>query len=294
MRNISHEEYDVIVLGAGAAGLMSAITAAKKSKRILVLEKSNKVGKKILMSGGGRCNFTNRYVESHHFISNNPHFCKSALNNYTPQDFIDLVEQHEIEYEERKHHQLFCKHSAKEIVNMLLQECNDLGIEIKTECDVKAVDPISNQELRNNLNAKNTHYRYSINVAISNKQGVEQLTILCQSLIIATGALSIPTLGGSDYGYRLAEQFNLPLIERRAGLVPFKFNDHLKNLCENLSGLSLPVIIHCNGTEFEESLLFTHKGISGPVVLQTSNYWNPGDTIAVNLLPKLDAMENIL
>jgi len=294
MRNISHEEYDVIVLGAGAAGLMSAITAAKKSKRILVLEKSNKVGKKILMSGGGRCNFTNRYVESHHFISNNPHFCKSALKNYTPQDFIDLVEQHEIEYEERKHHQLFCKHSAKEIVNMLLQECNDLGIEIKTECDVKAVDPISNQELRNNLNAKNTHYRYSINVAISNKQGVEQLTIPCQSLIIATGALSIPTLGGSDYGYRLAEQFNLPLIERRAGLVPFKFNDHLKNLCENLSGLSLPVIIHCNGTKFEESLLFTHKGISGPVVLQTSNYWNPGDTIAVNLLPKLDAMENIL
>jgi len=156
MRNISHEEYDVIVLGAGAAGLMSAITAAKRSKRILVLEKSNKVGKKILMSGGGRCNFTNRYVESHHFISNNPHFCKSALKNYTPQDFIDLVEQHEIEYEERKHHQLFCKHSAKEIVNMLLQESNDLGIEIKTECDVKAVDPISNQELRNNLNAKNT------------------------------------------------------------------------------------------------------------------------------------------
>ena len=292
--NISNEEYDVVVLGAGAAGLMAAITAAKNNKRILVLEKSNKVGKKILMSGGGRCNFTNRYVESHHFISRNPHFCKSALTNYTPQDFITLVEQHAIEYEERKHHQLFCKHSAKEIVNMLLQECNDLGVIIMTDCDIKGVESTDDKVFKDKIKLNNTNYRYSVNAKISDKQGTKELKILCESLIIATGALSIPTLGGSDYGYRLAEQFNLSVTERRAGLVPFMFNDDLKNLCEKLSGLSLPVIIECNGTEFEESLLFTHKGISGPVVLQTSNYWKPGDSIAVNLLPKFDAMENIL
>ena len=294
IQNISLEEYDVIVLGAGAAGLMSAITAAKKSKRILVLEKSNKVGKKILMSGGGRCNFTNRYVESNHFISSNPHFCKSALKRFTPKDFINMVEQHEIDYEERRHHQFFCKKSAKEIVNMLLKECNDLGVEIRTNYNVFLAQSMQSEASTNGCISNASNYRYSLKAVANRDHSSKAVNIVCKSLIIATGALSIPTLGGSDFGYQLAEQFNLPLIERRAGLVPFMFSDEMKDFCKVLSGVSLPITIECNQKKFKESLLFTHRGISGPAVLQISNYWKPGDNISINLLPEFNAKEKII
>jgi len=273
--------YDVIILGAGAAGLMCAITAAKRNKTVLVLEKSNKPGKKILMSGGGRCNFTNLYVEAEHFLSNNPHFCKSALKMFTPEDFISMVEVHEIDYEEKKHHQLFCINSAKDILNMLLSECTKAGVEVHTSIEVKKV-------------SKQAESASDGRFEVSLESNLGQSVIKCGSLVIATGALSIPTLGGSGFGYDLAQQFNLPLIARQASLVPFMFSDEIKDLCEELSGVSTPVTILSNKKEFEESMLFTHRGLSGPAVLQISNYWKPGDGIQINLLPGINGADFLI
>lgn len=277
--------YDVIILGAGAAGLMCAFTAAKRGRRVLVLEKANKVGKKILMSGGGRCNFTNQYVEADNYISANPHFCKSALSRYTQWDFIAMVEQHDIEYEERKHGQLFCVHSAKDVLAMLLQECSSAGVTIATHCDTSAVAFSGNvaSNVKELTDHPVTRYRLS---AQQREAGVE---LACNSLVVATGALSIPSLGGSDLGYEIARQFSLPLTERRAGLVPLMFSDGNKSLCERLSGISLPIEVSCGSNLFAENLLFTHRGISGPAILQISNYWHPGDEININLLPAEDA-----
>ncbi|MFT4614693.1 MAG: putative Rossmann fold flavoprotein [Bacteroidia bacterium] len=263
--------YDVIVLGAGAAGLFCAFTAAQRGRRVLVLEKSNKVGKKILMSGGGRCNFTNLDVTPENFISNNPHFCKSALSRYTQWDFIALVERHQVAVEERKHGQLFCRESASDILAILLDECALAGVEIQTRA---APDTISSSAAQQGGGYE---------VANSGQ------TFTCQSLVVATGALSIPTLGGSDFGYTLAEQFNVLLLPRRAGLVPFMFSDAMKGLCERLAGNSLEVTVSCHEQSFTEALLFTHRGISGPVILQISNYWLPGDIVYLDLLPGLDA-----
>lgn len=279
----STEFYDVVVLGAGAAGLMCAITAAQRGRRVLVVEKANKPGKKILMSGGGRCNFTNLVVEPENFISGNPHFPKSALTRYTQWDFIALVERHGIEYEQRKHGQLFCLHSAKEILAMLLAECATAGVEVRTGWELSAVQPHA-ALVRGRTTA------YELELAVSTGQHMQQRALFCESLVVATGALSIPTLGGSGIGYTLAQQFKLPLTERRAGLVPFMFSDAMKPVCERLAGVSLPVHISCNGQAFGEQLLFTHRGISGPVVLQISNYWRPGDDIVVNLLPDIEAL----
>jgi len=273
--------YDVIILGAGAAGLMCAITAAKRNKTVLVLEKSNKPGKKILMSGGGRCNFTNLYVEAEHFLSNNPHFCKSALKMFTPEDFISMVEAHGIDYEEKKHHQLFCINSAKDILNMLLAECTKAGVEVHTSMEVKKV-------------SKQAESKSDVRFDVSLESNIGQSVIKCGSLVIATGALSIPTLGGSGFGYELAQQFNLPLIARQASLVPFMFSDEIKDLCEELSGVSTPVTILSNKKEFEESMLFTHRGLSGPAVLQISNYWKPGDGIEINLLPGINGADFLI
>ena len=275
------EHYDVIILGAGAAGLMCAITAAKRDKTVLVLEKSNKPGKKILMSGGGRCNFTNLYVEAEHFLSNNPHFCKSALKMFTPEDFISMVEAHGIDYEEKKHHQLFCINSAKDILNMLLAECTKAGVEVHTSMEVKKV-------------SKQAESASDVRFDVSLESNIGQSVIKCGSLVIATGALSIPTLGGSGFGYELAQQFNLPLIARQASLVPFMFSDEIKDLCEELSGVSTPVTILSNKKEFEESMLFTHRGLSGPAVLQISNYWKPGDGIEINLLPGINGADFLI
>ena len=266
--------FDVVIIGAGASGLMCAAIAAQRGRRVLVLEKANKPGKKILMSGGGRCNFTNYQVEPDNFISANPHFCKAALKRYTQWDFIGLVERHAIEYEERKHSQLFCRHSAKDVLNMLLDECAQTGVEIRTHCDIQQVQTLDSRNLR---------YRLLL------RQGQQPVRVDCQSLVVASGALSIPTLGGSGIGYQIAEQFGLPLTPRRAGLVPFMFSDNMKALCERLSGLALEVIIRCNGHSFTENLLFTHRGISGPAVLQISSYWQPGDTLSIDLLPGIDA-----
>jgi predicted Rossmann fold flavoprotein len=282
--------FDTIVLGAGASGLFCAFTAARRGRSVLVLEKANKVGKKILMSGGGRCNFTNYTVEAEHFISANPHFCKAALNRYTQWDFIAMVERYNIDYEERKHGQLFCKNSAKDILNMLLDECEQVGVEIKTHCEVTAVDAI---ELKGHSD-KHQHEDLRNRYQISLQQDHQPLTVYCSSLVVATGALSIPTLGGSDLAYSLAAQFQLPLIDRQAGLVPFMFSDALKPLCERLSGLAVEVSVDCNNQQFTENMLFTHRGISGPVMLQISNYWQPGNELSINLLPDRDAVNWLL
>ncbi len=292
-------QYDVIVLGAGAAGLLCAASAGARGRRVLVLEKANKPGKKILMSGGGRCNFTNYFVEPGNFISGNPHFCKSALSRYTQWDFIAMVERHGIAYEERKHGQLFCRDSAADILAMLLQECAKVGVTIVTRCDIRAVTAIANAA---ELDARDTdagspgamHDRYQVEFEHLSGNARTPQRMHCQSLVVATGALSIPTLGGSGLGYEIAAQFSLPLTARRAGLVPFMFSDAMKPICERLSGIAVAAAVSCNGQSFTENLLFTHRGISGPVILQISNYWNPGDTVSVNLLPDLVSSQWLL
>ena len=277
---VNPQYYDVIILGGGAAGLMCALTAAQRNRRVLVLEKSNKVGKKILMSGGGRCNFTNYYVEAENFLSANPHFCKSALKRFTQWDFIAMVEKHGITYEERKHSQLFCIDSAKEILDMLLEECKLAKVEIRTHCNLSGIEQLEDD---------NNSSRFQLAVIQTISDHKKHSNFTCESLVVATGALSIPTLGGSGAGYDIARQFSLPLIERRAGLVPFMFSDAIKTLCERMSGLASEVEVSCNGQSFVENLLFTHRGLSGPAILQISNYWHPGDAICIDLLPKLDA-----
>jgi len=279
--NHASADFDVIVLGAGASGLFCAFTAAQRGRRVLVLERANKIGKKILMSGGGRCNFTNQMVEPSNFLSRNPHFCKSALQRYNQWEFISLVEQHGIAYEERKHSQLFCQDSAKQIVAMLEDECIQAGVEIRTQCELERLEA---------LNETGNAARYRLHLQQSGRP--QKLT--CTTVVVATGALSVPTLGGSGIGYQLAEQFGLKLIPRQAGLVPFMFSDTMKPLCERLSGLALDIEVSCNGQSFSEAMLFTHRGISGPAILQISNYWAPGDEISIDLLPGIDALEWLL
>ena len=277
--------YDVIILGGGAAGLLCAATAAARGRRVLVLEKANKVGKKILMSGGGRCNFTNYSIEPENYISDNPHFCKSALSRYTQWDFIALVERYGIAFEERKHGQLFCQDSAKDILAMLLSECGQAGVEIETRCLVTAVKALNVEAA---AVSKDSGLNYQLDIDGKNQ------SLYCHSLVVASGALSIPTLGGSGIGYDIARQFDLPVTECRAGLVPFMFSDFMKPICERLSGLALEVTVSAAGQTFTENLLFTHRGLSGPVILQISNYWHPGDAINIDLLPELNAPQCLL
>jgi hypothetical protein len=229
------------------------------------------------MSGGGRCNFTNYVVEADNFISGNPHFCKSALKQYTQWDFIAMVERYGIDFEERKHSQLFCINSAKDILDMLLKECERGGVVIKSSCTVERVDATQASWERST---------YKVVAAIPE----ERLSLTCRSLVVATGALSIPTLGGSGFGYELASQFSIPVTERRAGLVPFMFSDALKPVCERLSGLAVEVELACGAQSFRENILFTHRGISGPAALQISNYWYPGQELSIDLLPGRDAV----
>jgi predicted Rossmann fold flavoprotein len=266
---------DVIVIGAGASGLMCALTASQKGRSVLVLDSSNKVGKKILMSGGGRCNFTNLSVTSSNYISSNPHFCKSALKRYTQWDFIALVERHGIAYEERKHGQLFCLDSARDILNMLLEECALAAVTIKTHVDVTDIKLTTKHQ---------SSEEFTSRYLLSTNQG----DYAAHSVVIATGALSIPTMGASGFGYDVATRFGLNVLPRRAGLVPFMFTDATKAICERLSGLALDVEISFGKQVFRENMLFTHRGVSGPVVLQISNYWQPGDEIHINLLPDMD------
>jgi len=265
--------YDVIVIGGGAAGLFCALTAGQRGRSVLVLDSSNKVGKKILMSGGGGCNFTNLDITPENYLSNNPHFCISALNRYNQWQFIDLVEHHQIPYHEKSHGELFCDNSSKDILKMLLDECAVAQVVIRTKAIVSQIQPIEEGG-------------FSLLVAGQ--------TIHCQSLVVASGGLSIPTLGASGFGYDIAEQFGLNLLPRSAGLVPFTFSDWVKDISETNSGLSLDVQMSVNGMSFRENLLFTHRGISGPAALQLSSYWKPGQFISVNLLPDHDAQTLLL
>lgn len=256
--------FDVIIIGAGASGLFCAMTAAQRGRSVLVVDSANKVGKKILMSGGGRCNFTNLDITPENFLCSNPHFVKSALKRYTQWDFIELVSRHAISYHERNNGELFCDGSAKQILAMLLEECELAGARVRSSCTV------------DNVAATNAGYSLSIN-GVSH-QG--------ESLVVATGGLSIPTLGGSGFGYQLAEQFGLNLLPRRAGLVPFTFSDALKQLCIDNSGTAISVVMSVPGASWHDNLLFTHRGLSGPAALQISNYWQAGETITINLLPE--------
>jgi predicted Rossmann fold flavoprotein len=267
--------YDVIVIGAGASGLMCALTAAQRGRSVLVLEGSNKAGKKILMSGGGRCNFTNIEVDSTNYISANPHFCKSALKRYSQWDFIETVQRHDIKYEQRKHGQLFCLDSAKDILNMLLTDCAESAVVLKTHVKIKSVQVQTEGTARYQIDTETASYR-------------------CYSLVIATGALSIPKMGASGLGYQIAKQFGINVLSCRAGLVPFTFSDHFKGVAERLSGLAVEVELSCAGASFRENMLFTHRGLSGPAALQISNYWQPGTLITVNLLPDLLLVDYLL
>ena len=234
--------FDVIIVGGGAAGLFCAITAGQLGRSVLVLDSSNKIGKKILMSGGGRCNFTNLNIEPECFLSNNPHFCKSALSRYSQWDFIAMVERHGIVYEERKLGQLFCKGSAKEILAMLLKESEQVGVQIRTHCEVTSI--ISTDVREDTEQETNSKYELNTNVG----------KFKTQSLVVASGGLSIPKMGASNFGYKVASQFNVPVIPTRAGLVPFTFSDNIKNISERLSGVSHETILSTDRKQFHENI----------------------------------------
>ncbi len=254
---------DVVVIGGGAAGLMCAATAGRRGRRVRVLEHANRVGKKILMSGGGRCNFTNLGTTPANFISANPHFCKSALARYTPFDFLDLVERHGIAWHEKERGQLFCNDSSKQIVAMLLAECAAAGVRVDTRCPVARI--VSEAA------------GFVIDTALG--------TVRCEALVIATGGLSIPSMGASGFGYEIARRFGHAIVPTRAGLVPLTLSGrHQEQLCD-LSGIALPVTSFCNGQQFDADLLVTHRGVSGPAILQISSYWQAGDDLRIDLLP---------
>jgi len=260
------QKYDVIIIGAGAAGLMSAIEAGKRGRKVLLVDHATKIGEKIRISGGGRCNFTNTNTHPSKFISKNPKFPISALSQYTQNDFINLIKKHNIKFHEKKLGQLFCDESAQQIVDMLLLECQAANVNLKKEIIITDIYKQDDQ--------------YFITVG-SDKY-------LCASLIIATGGLSIPKIGASKFGYEIATKFNLNIIETLPALVPLTFNRKILTMCRELSGLSLEAVVSFNKTFFEEGMLFTHRGLSGPSILQISSYWKLGDNIKINLSPKLD------
>ncbi|MFT4925472.1 MAG: putative Rossmann fold flavoprotein [Phenylobacterium sp.] len=263
--------WDVIIIGAGAAGLMCGAQAAYRGRKVLVLDHAKKAGQKIIMSGGGRCNFTNMYTEPQNFLSDNDHFCKSALKRYTQWDFLALVEKHKIDYHERSHGQYFCLDSAKQIVTMLLDECEAAKAKVQLRTEIVT---IAQQDGKFTLCTTGGIYT-------------------CDSLVIATGGLSMPKIGATPFGYKVAEQFGLQVLKTTAGLVPFTLHTQDKEWLEPLSGIAFDVEASCNGTSFKEALLFTHRGLSGPVILQISNYWKPGDTVEINMLPDIDLAEEL-
>jgi predicted Rossmann fold flavoprotein len=267
----STSSYEVIVIGAGAAGLMCAATAAARGRKVLVIDHANKMAKKVLMSGGGRCNFTNYFVEPDNFISSNPHFCKSALSRYTQWDFIALVEKHQIAYSEKTLGQLFCDKSSKDIRDLLLNECKSTGARIQLKTEVNKVTATENG--------------FNLTSSIGELQ--------CQSLVIATGGLSIPTMGASGFGYQIGEQFGHKIIPTQAGLTPLLFSGKKLDEFKQLAGNSIQVEVSCldanqQPVSFKEAILFTHKGLSGPAILQISSYWQQGQSIQINLLPHLN------
>jgi predicted Rossmann fold flavoprotein len=280
--------WDVVIVGAGAAGLFCAGVAGQRGLKVLVIDHSDKIAEKIRISGGGRCNFTNRLLDASapqkHFISQNPHFCRSALSRYTPQDFIDLVQKHGIAFHEKHKGQLFCDHSAEDIIGMLLAECAAGGVEIRSGCSVKSVKAESGEPAPSGASTRYT---------LVTSDGPLQTT----SLVVATGGLSIPKIGASDWGYRIASQFGLRLVAQRPGLVPLTFDGEAWAPYAQLAGLALPVGIETGEKKarmhFDEDLLFTHRGLSGPGVLQISSYWQEGTPIRLNLAPDMNLPERL-
>jgi len=264
------EKFDVIIIGAGAAGLMCAIEAGKRGRKVLVLEKANKPGKKILMSGGGRCNFTNYHINPNDYISHNPHFCKSALSRYTQWDFINLVKKHGIPFHEKTLGQLFCDHKSQDILTMLLSECQQANVEIRLNTQIEKIEKVSDHHFKINSDRGDFH---------------------CQSLVVATGGLSIPTMGASPFGYKIAEQFGIKIWPTRAGLVPFTLHVAEKERFAELSGIGFDSLVSNDQISFRENILFTHRGLSGPAILQISSYWQPGEAILINMLPEINAVE---
>jgi len=257
---------DVIIIGAGASGLMCAIEAGKRGRKVLVLDHANKAGKKILMSGGGRCNFTNYSIEPNNYISHNPHFCKSALSRYTQWDFLALIGRYRIPFHERDHGQLFCDESAKDILDMLLAECDKAGAVVQLNTHIDSIDrPTERFQL---------------------KTGNGNFT--CQSLVVATGGLSIPKMGATPLGYKIAEQFAIKVLPTSAGLVPFTLQPGDKEKFSALSGIAVPCVVSNKRQSFSENVLFTHRGLSGPAILQISSYWRAGEDIVIDMLPQLN------
>ncbi len=261
---------DVVIIGAGAAGLMCAITAGQRGRRVLVIDHANKAGKKILMSGGGRCNFTNYHIHPDAYLSHNPHFCKSALSRYTQWDFIDLVKRHRIPFHEKTLGQLFCDDKSHAILQMLLDECKAVDVTIQLNTSVTKIDKVG---------------EHTFNLATSSG------TIQCESLVIASGGLSIPTMGASPFGYQVATQFGLSVWPTRAGLVPLTLQPADKDKLSVLSGISVDSCASTVSKSFREHLLFTHRGLSGPAILQLSSYWEPGQRIVVNMLPEINLFD---
>jgi predicted Rossmann fold flavoprotein len=262
---------DVIIIGAGGSGLFCATEAGKRGKSVLVLDHAQEIGSKIRISGGGRCNFTNLHISSEHYISQNPHFCKSALSRYAPEDFLSLLRKYRILFHEREAGQLFCDATSSEIIAMLRAECEKTGAEFLLGCGVKNIAH---------------HDLFSVTTDLG--------TFQSRSLVIATGGLSYPKLGASDFGIRIAEQFKINIIEPKPGLVPLTFGAKDLNIFRGLSGVSIFSEVASNRTSFRGNLLFTHRGLSGPAILQISSYWNEGETLSVNLLPGVNVDELLL
>jgi len=261
---------DVLIIGASASGLMCAIEAGKRGRKVLVLDHANKAGKKILMSGGGRCNFTNMNIDASNFISHNPHFCKSALSRYTQWDFIALVENHQIPYHQRDLGKLFCDDSAKDILNLLLKECKKAKVKIQLNCNISTLDKSANDS-------------FVVKTGSGNFQAA--------SLVIASGGLSIPKMCASPFGYKIAEQFGHHIWSTSPGLVPFTLQPDDKEKLQGLSGISVESLVSNERNQFKENILFTHRGLSGPAILQISSYWKAGEEININLLPELNVVD---
>ncbi len=259
-------EVDVVIIGAGASGLMCAIEAGKRGRKVLVLDHANKAGKKILMSGGGRCNFTNYSIETNNFISHNPHFCKSALSRYSQWDFLALIGRYQIPFHERDHGQLFCNDSAKDILSMLLSECAQAGVVVQLNTAIQTIERLAD------------HFQ------LKTSQG----SVTSQTVVVATGGLSIPKMGATPLGYKIAEQFGINVLPTCAGLVPFTLQPEDKELYSALSGIAVHCQVSNKRQRFSENLLFTHRGLSGPAILQISSYWRAGEDILINLLPQVD------
>lgn len=268
------KNYDLIIVGAGGAGMMCAAEAGKRGKRVLLVDHASVLGRKILISGGGRCNFTNTGTTAANYVSANPHFCKSALSRYTPDDFIALVKKHRIAFHEKKLGQLFCDGSAQAIVDMLQKECHSAGVDFQMRCTVNSISHLSQHQV----------------FQVDTNHGAYQ----SERLVIATGGLSIPKIGATGFGYRIAEQFGLKIVKTAPALVGFHLGEPELQELPELSGVSFDSIVSSNGVAFHENSLFTHTGLSGPAILQASLYWNPQDSLEIDTLPGKPLLEELL